>query len=95
LREFSDLHDLNRQVRQWVSEVANRRLHNETRERPLDRFKPEALRPLPIMPTAVLRSVNFWTGVKPGMLFQTSTNRLVGQSAVSLCSSADSISFSS
>jgi transposase len=50
LREFTDLHDVNRQVRQWLSEVANRRLHRETRERPLDRFKPEALRPLPIIP---------------------------------------------
>ena len=50
LREFTDLHDVNRQVRQWLSEVANQRLHRETRERPLDRFKPEALRPLPIIP---------------------------------------------
>jgi transposase len=50
LREFTDLHDVNRQVRQWLSEVANRRLHRETRERPLDRFQPEALRPLPIIP---------------------------------------------
>jgi hypothetical protein len=50
LREFTDLHDVNRQVQQWLSEVANRRLHSETRERPLDRFKPEALRPLPIIP---------------------------------------------
>ena len=47
LREFTDLQDVNRQVRQWLSEVANQRLHRETRERPLDRFKPEALRPLP------------------------------------------------
>ena len=50
LREFTDLHDVNRQVRQWLSEVANQRLHRETRERPLDRFQPEALRPLPIIP---------------------------------------------
>ena len=50
LREFTDLHDVNRQVRQWLSEVANQRLHSETRERPLDRFKPEALRPLPSIP---------------------------------------------
>jgi len=38
---------VNRQVRQWLSETANQRLHRETRERPLERFKPEALRPLP------------------------------------------------
>jgi transposase len=50
LREFVDLHDVNRQARQWLAEVANQRLHRETRERPLDRFKPEALRPLPIIP---------------------------------------------
>jgi transposase len=50
LREFTDLHDVNRQVRQWLGEVANRRMHSETRERPLDRFKPEALRPLPVIP---------------------------------------------
>ena len=43
LREFTDLHDVNRQARQWLAEVANQRLHRETRERPLDRFKPEAL----------------------------------------------------
>jgi hypothetical protein len=41
---------VNRQVRQWLSEIANRRMHSETRERPLDRFKPEALRPLPVIP---------------------------------------------
>src|SRR6202167_1364138 len=50
LREFKDLHDVNRQVRQWLAEVANQRLHRETRERPAERFKPEALRPLPIIP---------------------------------------------
>ena len=27
LREFTDLHDVNRQVRQWLVEVANQRLH--------------------------------------------------------------------
>jgi len=50
LREFTDLHDVNRQVRQWLADVANQRLHRETRERPLERFQPEALRPLPIIP---------------------------------------------
>src|SRR5262252_5936843 len=50
LREFTDLHDVNRQVRQWLAEVANQRVHRETRERPLDRFQPQALRPLPIIP---------------------------------------------
>jgi len=50
LREFTDLHDVNRQARQWLTEVANQRLHRETRERPIERFQPEALRPLPIIP---------------------------------------------
>jgi hypothetical protein len=50
LREFTDLHDVNRQVRQWLAEVANRREHRETRQRPMDRFQPEALRPLPVIP---------------------------------------------
>jgi transposase len=50
LREFTDLYDVNRQVRQWLAEVANQRVHRETRQRPLDRFQPQALRPLPIIP---------------------------------------------
>jgi transposase len=50
MREFTDLHDVNRQVRQWLAEVANQRLHRETRERPMDRFQAEALRPLSIIP---------------------------------------------
>jgi transposase len=50
LREFTDLHDANRQVRQWLSDVANQRQHRETRERPMDRFKADVLRPLPVIP---------------------------------------------
>lgn len=50
LREFTDLHDVNRQARQWLSEVANQRQHRETRQRPMDRFQPAALKPLPIIP---------------------------------------------
>jgi transposase len=50
VREFTDLHDVNRQARQWLAEVANQRLHRETRERPVDRFQANALRPLPIIP---------------------------------------------
>jgi hypothetical protein len=47
LRTFTDLADVNRQARQWLVEVANQRLHRETRERPDERFRPECLRPLP------------------------------------------------
>jgi transposase len=50
LREFPDLHDVNRQARQWRAEVANQRLHQETRQRPIDRFRSDALRPLPVIP---------------------------------------------
>ena len=49
LRSFSDLADVNHQVRQWLEEVANCRLHRETRESPSDRFRPDALRPLPAL----------------------------------------------
>jgi len=38
LREFTDLHDVNRQVRQWLSEVANQRQHRTTNEVPQLRF---------------------------------------------------------
>ena len=51
LRDFLDLHDVNRQARQWLDQIANRRLHQRNpRERPIDRFQPDALRPLPVIP---------------------------------------------
>ena len=50
LREFTDLHDVNCQARQWLAEVANQRQHRETRQRPMDRFQANALRPLPVIP---------------------------------------------
>jgi len=50
LRDFTDVHDVNRQARQWLTEVANPRLHRETRQRPIDRFQADALRPLPVIP---------------------------------------------
>src|SRR6202034_2574699 len=46
LRAFTDLHDVNRQARQWLAEIANQRQHRETRQRPLERFQPAALKPL-------------------------------------------------
>jgi hypothetical protein len=49
LRSFTDLGDVNRQAAQWLEEVANRRLHRETRERPCDRFRRDCLRPLPAL----------------------------------------------
>jgi len=47
LRTFTDLDDVNRQARQWLTEIANQRQHSETRQRPVDRFQAKALRPLP------------------------------------------------
>ncbi len=49
LRSFIDLADVNRQVRQWLDEIANIRIHRETRERPCERFRPDCLRPLPAL----------------------------------------------
>ena len=49
LRDFTCLDDVNRQARQWLTEVANQRMHHETRQRPIDRFQPDALRPLPVI----------------------------------------------
>jgi hypothetical protein len=37
-------------IREWLSEVANQRLHRETRVRPMDRFQAQALKPLSIVP---------------------------------------------
>ncbi|AWP25355.1 IS21 family transposase [Paenibacillus sp. Cedars] len=45
-RQFTDLGDLNRQVRQWCDEQ-NRRIHGTTGERPIDRLAHEALGQLP------------------------------------------------
>ena len=51
LRTFTDLADVNSQARQWLEQVANKRIHRETREIPDERFRPECLRPLPpLMP---------------------------------------------
>ena len=45
--EISDLTALNHAARQWLNQVANVRLHGETRQRPLDRFKDEQAKLLP------------------------------------------------
>jgi len=49
LRHFTDLADVNRQAREWLKDVANQRLHRETRERPCDRFRLDCLRSLPTL----------------------------------------------
>jgi len=50
LRTFTDLADVNLQVRHWLDEVANRRRHRETGQTPEERFRPEALHFLPAIP---------------------------------------------
>lgn len=40
---------MNRQVWQWLKEIANVRMHRETRQRPCDRFRADCLRPLPAL----------------------------------------------
>jgi transposase len=47
LRTFTDLADVNRQVRQWLQDVADQRRHRETNQTPQERFQPEALRAVP------------------------------------------------
>ena len=47
LRTFSDLADVNLQLRHWLEQVANQRRHRETGQTPQERFQPEALRALP------------------------------------------------
>jgi transposase len=51
LRTIADLADVNCQVRQWLEEIANKRIHRETRQLPDERFRPECLGTLPpLMP---------------------------------------------
>lgn len=47
LRSFQDISDVQRQVEQWLNEVANVRIHQTTGERPTERFKRLSLNPLP------------------------------------------------
>ena len=47
LRTFTDLCDVNRQVRNWLDTVANVRVHQTTGKRPLDRLTEVRLRSLP------------------------------------------------
>jgi len=47
LRTFTDLCDVNGQVRNWLDTVANVRVHQTTGKRPFDRLADVRLRPLP------------------------------------------------
>ena len=47
LRSFKDLKDIQAQADHWRDNVASLRVHSTTGEKPIDRFKVEAMRPLP------------------------------------------------
>jgi transposase len=47
LRTFGDLSDVQAQANQWRDQVANVRIHSTTGYRPIERFEPQAMRPLP------------------------------------------------
>ncbi|GKT10997.1 IS21 family transposase [Desulforhabdus sp. TSK] len=47
LRFFKDLADVQSQANQWRDQIANVRRHNTTAEKPIERFRPETLLPLP------------------------------------------------
>jgi transposase len=47
LRFFKDLADAQSQANHWRDHTANVRLHNTTGEKPVERFKPDAMMPLP------------------------------------------------
>ena len=47
LRTFTDLCDVNRQVKKWLDTVANMRIHQTTGKRPSDRLADVCLKPLP------------------------------------------------
>jgi transposase len=47
LRSFKDLYDVQAQAEHWRDHVANVRVHNTTGQRPIDRFKAQAMQPLP------------------------------------------------
>lgn len=45
VQTFTDLHDLNVQVRVWLDQIANVRIHGTTHEVPQERWQHEALKP--------------------------------------------------
>ena len=47
LRSFKDLEDFPIQADHWRDRVANLRIHGTTGQRPIDRFQPDRLKPLP------------------------------------------------
>lgn len=56
-RSFTDLDDLNAQLRCWLAEVANVRIHATTKERPVDRLAADLAAMLPIGDTTPFPAV--------------------------------------
>jgi len=56
-RSFTDLDDLNAQLRCWLAEVANVRIHATTKERPVDRLAADLAAMLPIGETTPFPAV--------------------------------------
>ena len=58
-RSFTDLDDLNQQLRHWLDTVANVRIHGTTGERPIDRHRQELahLRPAAAVPAYDVRPI--------------------------------------
>jgi hypothetical protein len=49
LRTLRALPDLQRQANEWRAQVAHASIHSPTGPRPVDRFAPSAMRPLPAL----------------------------------------------
>ena len=47
LRSFRTLEDLQAQANHWRDKIANVRVHSTTGDKPIDRFNPQCMRPLP------------------------------------------------
>lgn len=56
-RSFTDLDDLNAQLRVWLAEVANVRIHGTTRQRPVDRLAADQAAMLPLAGVRAFPSV--------------------------------------
>jgi len=59
-RSFTDLDDLNAQLRTWLATVANVRIHATTGERPVDRLEADRAAMLPVGDTRAYPSAQTW-----------------------------------
>lgn len=73
-REFHSLDDANEQVRQWIRDTADQRLHGTTHEKPADRIKDERLHPTGARPPFILQETHL-RKVPADCLVSFETNR--------------------